>query len=211
MNRNAFSKGDKVLIKNSRMVDDMYGNYALPGRVGKVVYKAYDACTRPFGVVISDLNNKSSSLGCFWLDDDSLKLVEEGEGDNMKKELEGYNRVAFVTIENSARKYAYALYDDDIQPTDYVLVTGQAEGEICFVDSICSADDTNNIPVTEEVICKVDLTAFYERVDKRRKKARLKAKMLNKRKELEVSRLDEMYASIDEDYAKMLDELKSLG
>lgn len=85
MNRNAFSKGDKVLIKNSRMVDDMYGNYALPGRVGKVVYKAYDACTRPFGVVISDLNNKSSSLGCFWLDDDSLKLVEEGEGDNMKK------------------------------------------------------------------------------------------------------------------------------
>jgi hypothetical protein len=212
MNRNAFSKGDKVLIKNSHIVDDIYGNYALLGRVGKVVYKAYDdACTRPFGVVISDLNNKSSSLGCFWLDDESLKLVEEGEEDNMKKELEGYNRVAFVTIENSARKYAYALYDDDIQPTDYVLVTGQAEGKICFVGSICSIDDTNNIPVTEEVICKVDLSAYRQRQDIRRKKQKLLAKMKAKRRELEARKLDEMYASIDDDYAKMLAELKSIG
>lgn len=209
MNRNAFSKGDKVVIKDTHMVDDMYGRYNLPGKVGKVVYKAVDANARPFGIILPDIVNRSSSLGCFWLDDESLELVKEGEEDDMKRELEGYERVAFVTIENSDKKYAYALYDNDIQPTDCVLVTGQAKGKICFIDRIVPVQDVD-IPVTEEVMCKVDLTAFNERVDKRCRKARLKAQMLKKRKELEVSRLDEMYANMDEEYARLFEEFKSL-
>ena len=49
------------------------------------------------------------------------------------------------------------------------------------------------------------------RQDIKRKKQKLLAKMKAKRRELEARKLDEMYASIDEDYAKMLDELKSIG
>lgn len=167
------------------------------------------------GVEVEGVSNEASSYGCFWFDFENLEEINNKEDNKMDKreiKLEGYNKVAMVSVDGSDRTYAYALYDDSIKVSDYVLVTGVAEGKLCFVQEIKDVDDfKDGIYVNQEVMCKVDLSDYMDRVDRRNRKEKLKKEMLERRKLIEASRLDEMYASIDKDYAKMLDELKSIG
>jgi hypothetical protein len=215
MNRN-FRIGDKVVILATDTVEDIYGRYELIGRLGEIRQIIDDDNTfRRIGIHIPGEDNSYSALGLFWLDVESLELFDR-PNDRPKEQalnLLPYDRVAFVTVDGSVQEYAYALYDEPnnrIQPTDYVLVSGKAEGKLCFITKILPKEEVKN-KVTEEVICKVDLSAYRQRQDIKRKKQKLLAKMKAKRRELEARKLDEMYASIDEDYAKMLDELKSIG
>lgn len=210
MNNRNFRIGDRVVIQPTELVDDLYGGYELVGRFGEIqrVSTQGDRC---YGVHIPGEDNEYADSGCFWLDEYSIRLFEAGKDKDL--DLLPYDRVAFVTIDGSVQEYAYALYDEPdnrIQPTDYVLVSGKAEGKLCFITKILPKEEVKN-KVTEEVICKVDLSAYRQRQDIKRKKQKLLAKMKAKRRELEARKLDEMYASIDEDYAKMLDELKSIG
>lgn len=210
-----FKVGDMVEILATDTVEDTYGRYELIGRLGEI-RQIIDAnkTFRRIGIHIPGEDNSYSASGLFWLDVDSLEFFDRP---NTPKEpaldLVPYDRVAYVTIDGSVKEYAYALYDEPdnrIQPTDYVLVSGKAQGKLCFITKIVPKEEVKN-KVTEEVICKVDLSAYRQRQDIKRKKEKLLAKMKVKRRELEARKLDEMYASIDEDYAKMLDELKSIG
>lgn len=208
MNRN-FRIGDKVVIRSTETVEDLYGSYELVGRIGEI-QRISTHCDRCYAVDIPGEDNPYADSGCFWLDEYSMELFEAAEDTDF---LIPYDRVAFVTVDDSMQEYAYALYDEPnnrIHPTDYVLVSGKAQGKFCFVTKILPKEEVKN-KVTEEVICKVDLSAYIQRQDIKRKKQKLLAKMKAKRRELEAMKLDEMYASIDEDYAKMLDELKSIG
>ena len=213
MNRN-FRIGDRVVIQPTETVEDIYGRYELVGRLGEI-RQIIDDSFRRIGIHIPGENNSYSSSGLFWLDVDSLELFDRPD-DRPKEpalDLLPYDRVAYVTIDGSVKEYAYALYDEPnnrMQPTDYVLVSGKAEGKLCFITEIVPKEEVKN-KVTEEVVCKVDLSAYRQRQDIKRKKQKLLAKMKAKRRELEARKLDEMYASIDEDYAKMLEELKSIG
>lgn len=210
MNNRNFRIGDKVVIQPTATVEDLYGSYDLVGRLGEI-QKISTQCNRCYGVYIPGKDNQYADSGCFWLDEYSMKLVESTKEKDL--DLLPYDRVAFVTIDGSLQEYAYALYDEPdnrIQPTDYVLVSGKAQGKLCFVTKILPKEEVKN-KVTEEVICKVDLSAYRQRQDIKRKKEKLLTKMKAKRRELEARKLDELYASIDEDYARMLDELKSIG
>ena len=81
-------------------------------------------------------------------------------------------------IKQSGKKYYYALYDD-IAVGDNVLVTGTASGTIWTVDEIIeSVDVPDNVKITAEVMCKVDLTAYNFRNASRKKCAEVK-KMLD--------------------------------
>ena len=213
MNRN-FRIGDRVVIQATDTVEEIYGRYELIGRLGEIRQIVEDSFRR-IGIHIPGENNSYSSSGLFWLDVDSLELFDRPDDRPKEQALDllPYDRVAFVTIDGSVKEYSYALYDEPdnrIQPTDYVLVSGKAQGKLCFITKIVPKEEVKN-KVTEEVICKIDLSAYRQRQDIKRKKQKLLAKMKAKRRELEARKLDEMYASIDEDYAKMLDELKSIG
>ena len=210
MNNRDFKVGDMVKILATETVEDIYGSYELVGRLGEVrrIFTTGDRC---YGVHIPGEYNEYSDSSYFWLDKYSMELFEAAKDKDL--DLLPYDRVAFVTVDGSVQEYAYALYDEPdnrIQPTDYVLVSGKAQGKLCFITKIVPKEEVKS-KVTEEVICKVDLSAYRQRQDIKRKKQKLLAKMKVKRRELEARKLDEMYASIDEDYAKMLDELKSIG
>ena len=70
-----------------------------------------------------------------------------------------------------------------------------------------------NVPksITAEVICKIDISAFNDRVNKRKQAEELRKRMIEKRKEIEACKDDDYYASLDSDYAAMLEEMKSLA
>lgn len=209
MNRN-FRIGDKVVIQPTGAVEDIYGSYELVGRLGEI-QRISTHCDRCYGVHIPGEDNPYADSGYFWLDEYSMELFEAAKDTDL--DLIPYDRVAFVTVDGSLQEYAYALYDEPnnrIHTTDYVLVSGKAQGKLCFITKILPKEEVKN-KVTEEVICKVDLSAYRQRQDIKHKKQKLLAKMKAKRRELGAKTLDELYASIDEDYAKMLDELKSIG
>ncbi len=164
------------------------------------------------GVDVDGVNNEASSYGCFWFNPENLEEINNKEDNKMDKreiKLEGYNKVAMVSIDGSDRTYAYALYDDTIKVSDYVLVTGVAEGKLCFIADIKSVDEVR-LDINQEVICKVDLSDYMDRVDRRKRKEKLKKEMAERRKIIEASKLDEMYAKEDKVYAAMLNELRGL-
>lgn len=166
------------------------------------------------GVEVEGINNEASSYGCFWFNPENLEEINNKEDNKMDKKeikLEGYNKVAMVSVDGSDNTYIYALYDDNIKVSDYVLVTGVAKGKLCFVQEIKDvADYEGGIYVSQEVMCKVDLSDYMDRVDRRNRKEKLKKEMLERRKIIEASRLDDMYAKEDATYAAMLKELREL-
>lgn len=191
------------------------------------------------GVHIDGMKNKASSYGIFWFkiyeikildseelkyDEDWLKLfnelvesinncinrknyLEEKGMLKMKRELEGFEKVANVDIDGKI--YSYALYDDNIEEGDCVAVTGMAEGHIFNVVSVVPAEVVS-VPITEEVVGKLNLAAYNERCDKRAKQEELRKKLNERRKKIEAGELDDMYAAKDLVYAELLGQMRSL-
>lgn len=141
---------------------------------------------------------------------ESIKFISEGDM-NMGK-LTGFKRIAVIEQGDYCRKsYHYALYDDDIEIGDHVLVTGVASDKIYTIKDIIEVSNEESFNnITAEVMCKVDLTKYNNRKDKRKAATELRKQMDKKRKEIEAKKNDEYYASIDSEYAEMLSELKDL-
>ena len=139
---------------------------------------------------------------------ESLKCESE---DNRMEKLIGFKNV--VVIEQgcgyNTKDYFYALYDDNIYPGDKVLVSGSASGQIWTVKDVIDYDEsviTKNI--TAEVICKVDTADYDNRCANRKEVEKLRKEMDKKRKEIEARKDDEYYASLDDDYKAMLEQMK---
>lgn len=191
------------------------------------------------GVHIDGMENKASSYGIFWFkiyelkildseeskyEEDWLKLLnelvesindcingknylEEKGNLKMKRELEGFEKVANVDIDGKV--YSYALYDDNITEGDLVAVTGVAEGHILNVVSVVPADLVS-VPITEEVVGKLNLDAYKERCDKRTKREELRKKLNERRRKIEAGELDDMYAAKDPVYKELLEQMRSI-
>lgn len=134
----------------------------------------------------------------------------EREENNMK--LTGFNKVAVINISNN--DYYYALYDNDIKTDDNVLVTGRQIDHILTVKDILTLEECSekfNInKICEEIMCKVDLSAYNTRLDNRKKAVELKKKM-----DAKIAAMDEMnkyvmYAERNPELAKMLEEYREL-
>lgn len=86
----------------------------------------------------------------------------------MSKQI-GYNRVAAIKGTRIPFLY-YALYDDDIQAGDTVLVSGCNIGktlEVVYIIPAAYITNYFNKEITEEVICKVDMSAYTKRLELR--------------------------------------------
>lgn len=127
-----------------------------------------------------------------------------------KKALTDYEWVAM--IEQNGKLYAYALYDDDVVAGNEVIVTGTASKDIWRVTLIYAAGnpELKDIDVCEEVICKVDTSAYKARVKKRKEEAELKAKLGQRRAKLIESIGDEYLDGLDPEYKKLREQLKEL-
>lgn len=117
--------------------------------------------------------------------------------------LEGFKRVAVIKFEGNNSEWHYALYDDDISTGDNVLLSSNYGLKHGNVTDIISPDEAKNRmgnkKIQQEVICKIDISAYKRRVETKLKSA------ITKRK----NELDEYYASIDLEYVEMLNQYNS--
>ena len=117
--------------------------------------------------------------------------------------LEGFKRVAVIKFEGNNSEWHYALYDDDISTGDNVLLSGNYGLKHGNVTDIISPDEAKNRmgnkKIQQEVICKIDISAYKRRVE-----TKLKSAITKRKKEL-----DEYYASIDLEYVEMLNQYNS--
>ena len=123
--------------------------------------------------------------------------------------LTGYNKVAVIGMGNT--DYHFALYDDDIQVGDRVLVTGN--GSIQTVKEVITKDESKerfNKDITAEVMCKVDLSAYENRIENRKKAEKLRKEMDKRIAEMAEINKYAMYAEKDDELAKMLAEYREL-
>lgn len=122
--------------------------------------------------------------------------------------LKGYYAVAETKQGNCY--YHYAIYDDGntYKVGDKVIVSGRC-GDVLEIINILSPEEviTN---ICAEVICKVDTTAYDERVENREKADKLKKEMDKMIKAMDESKKYEMYAEESPELAEMLNEYKSL-
>ena len=158
-------------------------------------------------MLLDNIKNPASREGLFWIEKRNLRLESE---DNRMAKLTGFNKAAVIEqgCGYNKKDYFYALYDENICPGDKVLVSGSASGQIWTVKDIVCEDTFANKNITAEVICKVDTSAYNERCANRKEAEELRKKMDKKRKEIEARKDDEYYASIDDDYKAMLEQMK---
>lgn len=139
----------------------------------------------------------------------SVQLIkQESEEKGMK--LTGYDKVAVIKM--GGINYYFALYDNSIVVGDSVLVSGTCD-KIIVVDEIITLEEAKaryNNTITAEVKCKVDLSAYDQRV-----KNRIKAMEIRKEMDKKIAEMDEMnkytvYAERNPELAKMLEEYNSL-
>lgn len=126
--------------------------------------------------------------------------------------LEGYKSVAVVKFPGINREYYYALYDD-FKSGDRVLVSGAADEcpTIVRVLTAREAAEECKVNIISEVICKVDLEKYEERLSAREKKKKLKAEMEKRKKEIQKMKDDEYYALMDAEFASMLKVYRELS
>lgn len=122
--------------------------------------------------------------------------------------LKGYYAVA--ETKQGSSHYYYAIYDDGntYKVGDKVIVSGRCRDILEITDILAPEEVITNI--CAEVICKVDTTAYDERVKNRKKADKLKKEMDKMIKAMDESKKYEMYAEESPELAEMLNEYKSL-
>ena len=122
--------------------------------------------------------------------------------------LKGYYAVAETKQGNS--HYSYAIYDDGniYKVGDQIIVSGRCGAVLEITNILAPEEVTTNI--CAEVICKVNTTAYDERVKNRKKAEKLKKEMDKMIKAMDESKKYEMYAEENPELAEMLNEYKSL-
>ncbi len=117
-------------------------------------------------------------------------------------------------INTTGKDYYYALYDEDIKAEDKVLVTGRLATDILTVKNVLTKDEARelcSVTITEEVRCKVDLSAYNQRVKNREEATKLRKKMDDEIKKMDELNKYEMYADRNPALREMLEQLKGLG
>ena len=141
------------------------------------------------------------------------KLEEENE--QMAK-LTGYYAVAVIEEVTccSKKDYYYAVFDDGItyKAGDQVLVSGCNKDVLTIKEilTVPEAEAKFNKNITSEIICRVDTSAYDQRVENRKKAEKLKKDMDAVIKQMDVTKKYEMYATENPELAALLDQYKEL-
>lgn len=143
-----------------------------------------------------------------------LYKLEEENGQMAK--LTGYYAVAVIEEVTCCCKkdYYYAVFDDGntYKAGDQVLVSG-CNKDVLTIKEILTVPEaeagfTKNI--TAEIICRVDTSAYDQRVENRKKAEKLKKDMDAVIKQMDVTKKYEMYAAENPELAALLDQYKEL-
>lgn len=200
-----FKVGDRVVVVSDKS--------KFKGETG-VIKNNHVGYNNYLGILLDNYtNHKESKLYDIKLCKTSVRLINcnetnIGREENIMK-LTGYNKVAVIEINGT--NYHFALYDDDIQVGDRVLVTGNCN--IQTIKEIITKDEAKerySKDITAEVMCKVDLSAYETRVENRKKAEKLRKEMDKKIAEMDEMNKYVLYAEKNDELAKMLEEYREL-
>lgn len=126
------------------------------------------------------------------------------------KVLEGYSKV--VEIEEAGYSSYFALYDDgiDYQSGDTVVLSdGHDPGRIKQIIPVEGM--TTKLMIMHEVIGKIDISAYEQRLEQRKRKEELRKELGKRKREIQGKVDDDYYASKDEKYAKLLKAYREIS
>lgn len=139
-------------------------------------------------------------------------FIDEEENENMAA-LTGYKAVAVIEKACYNQDYHFAIYEDgtDYKPGDMVKVSG-GNGFDTIKEIITpeEAHERFKKDITAEVICKIDTTAYDERVRKRKEAADIKKEMDKVIKQMDEKMKYDIYAEENPDLKKMLERYREL-
>lgn len=200
-----FKVGDRVVVVSDK---SRYKGKTGTIKNNSIGYNNY------LGILLDDYpNHKEFASYDIKLCKTSVRLIDCNEINIRREEnimkLTGYNKVA--VIEMGSTNYHFALYDDDIQVGDRVLVTGNCN--IQTIKEIITKDEAKerySKDIAAEVMCKVDLSAYETRVENRKKAEKLRKEMDKKIAEMDEMNKYVLYAEKNDELAKMLEEYREL-
>lgn len=200
--------GKRVRVKWS----DKYKRYKVKGRCGTIT-----KCYSYIAVELDDLRNEYSATGEFYFYKKHLEIIENEkmEGTTMAintNHITNYLNTAkihFMDDRDILRTYDYANYIPDLNPGDMCVVMSAQHGMgVAKVEEIVWEND---IPLSREVVCKIDTWAYDDRVETRKKAAELKQKMQERAKKLQDIVLYQTLAKDDPEMAQLLADYTNLG
>ena len=190
--------------------------------VGTVINYYSDATN--VGVLLDGNKNTNSQYGCYWFKPSRLEVIDviEMEETNMFKTLNLTNGTAGIDYgivrakfldEKYDKTYLFALLDNDVfyNEGDTVVVMTGHHG--LALATIVSFENDENISVVEhdrQVICKVDMSSYNERLARVKAIKDLKKKMDTKVKQLQDNAIYAMLAKDDPELAEMFESYKGL-
>lgn len=191
---------DELLLKKVRINNNIPFYYKqLCGEIGTIAsVEFYDQGL--FGI-----NVNGWIIQCY---KDYFDFIDEEENENMAA-LTGYKAVAVIEQGSGCckRDYHFAIYEDgtDYKPGDMVKVSG-GNGFDVIKEVITPEEARERFKknITAEVICKVDTTAYDERVRKRKEAADIKKEMDKVIKQMDEKMKYKIYAEENPDLKDML-------
>lgn len=199
--------GRKVIIRSSRKATN--NNYKRTiGLIGEIQYTG----SREYGIKFVEVYNSSSQKGLFYYEPKEFDFIDvhdklKNGGNDMA--VTGNYKVAEVTFlqgVNTTKRYAFALFNNDIDVNDTVLCDTNNGYVVGRVENIIPKEEWNGATVTKEIICKVDFSDFEIRKENRKKKENLKKQMDKIVKENQEIALFQMLAEKDEKMKELLEE-----
>lgn len=148
-----------------------------------------------------------------------LNIIKSEEENEQMAKLTGYYAVAVIEEVTCCCKkdYYYAVFDDGntYKAGDQVLVSG-CNKDVLTIKEILTVPEAEvkevkyNKNITAEIICRVDTSAYDQRVENRKKAEKLKKDMDAVIKQMDVTKKYEMYATENPELAALLDQYKEL-
>ena len=208
-----YFRDDELIGKRVRVKwCDKYKRYKVRGCYGTI-----EAVYSYVAVKLDGLHNDSSATGDFYFYKKHLEIIED---ENMEENTMAINtnhitnylntaKIHFLDDANANRTYDYANYIPDLNPGDMCVVMSAQHGMgVAKVEEIVWEND---IPLSREIVCTIDTTAYDYRVETRKKAAELKQKMQERAKKLQDIVLYQTLAKEDPEMAQLLADFTSLG
>ena len=189
-----FNRGDIVTVINPDLK-----TYGMTGYVDSIAYGGASV-----GVILENYRNTDIMLHY-----KTENLMKTGEN---KMAVQGNYKVAgvkFLTGFDTSKTYDLALFDEDIEVEDCVLVDTQNGYQTARVVDIMDKNDTK--APTREIICKLDFSAFEKRKETEARRKELKKRMDQEIKKVQEEILYETLAGKSPELAVLLAEYQKLN
>jgi hypothetical protein len=215
-------QGDRVMILRGAGYDDKYIDM-----IGTVKRTNTYISGGQLGVLLDDYYNDRSEYGCYWFKQTRLFKMPTAESVDERKDIDTMKRLNalnlnltkgidydIVTVkfldDTTGRKYYFVLYDKNIAPGMTVVVKTAHHG--FAVAQVVDYDDTGltieKMECDRQVVCAVDLSPYYNRLNTEKELWELKKRMDAKVEQLQKNAIYEMMAEKDADLKHMLEMFK---